>query len=473
VHCASQYTVVKCAIPDASVSDLLAIVKKKRALQAADAISPSKEYCLVRYGTFEILDPSTRLADLALQHDDLQFAFDDVETVIARFATAANDVSSSTATTATNIAAGGAGVTGVRPPSKAQSARNTSTPSSSATSSTGTSPTTTSTSTFGTMTFRNYFNTLAGGGSSNGVDYSTPEFAFGTKAFNLVQNRSSDNQTLLQGWLRKRRKGSKAPWRRRWIVLTNESLYFYRVPDAKCNDIKVRQLRFAQLKRNVVDSASLVHATSAAAAAAAAAAPDDELRLQFEVVFGVSGEDSGATFIFECANESEYEQWTAAITGRCEALILEAIDSTPKSSSAQRLATHAAEPGNDRCADCGAQPVEWASAKRGVTLCTNCSGVHRALGVQVSTVRSLTLDDWPTALLNEFLAFGGNRRVNALLESALPTELAATRDASGDVLPDVRDSGEREQFARRKYEKFEFVADEKSADWVTMMGSST
>jgi hypothetical protein len=64
VHCGSQYTVVKCAIPDASVSDLLALVKKKRALQASDAISPAKEYCLVRYGTFEILDPSTRLADL-------------------------------------------------------------------------------------------------------------------------------------------------------------------------------------------------------------------------------------------------------------------------------------------------------------------------------------------------------------------------------------------------------------------------
>jgi hypothetical protein len=451
------------------VSDLLALVKKKRALQASDAISPAKEYCLVRYGTFEILDPSTRLADLLLQHDDLQFAFDDVETVIARFSSAASDASSCTATTATHIATasttGSTPAAAVRglPPSKASSARTT------ASTATG-AATTTSSSTFGTMTFRNYFNTLAGGGSGgNSVDYSTPEYAFGTKAFNLVQNRATDNQTLLQGWLRKRRKGSKAPWRRRWIVLTGEQLAFYRVPDPKCSDIKVRQLRFAQLKRNVVDSASLV----GGAAAAAAAAADDETRLQFEVVFGVSGEDSGATFIFECANESEYEQWTAAITGRCEALILEAIDATPKSSSAQRLAAHAAEPGNDRCADCGTQPVEWASAKRGVTLCTHCSGVHRALGVQVSTVRSLTLDDWPTALLNEFVSFGGNRAVNALLESALPAEFAATRNATtGDIVAGTRDAGEREAFARRKYEKFEFVADEKSAEWVAMTGGS-
>jgi hypothetical protein len=223
------------------------------------------------------------------------------------------------------------------PPSKASVGAHHGGGDATATTPTGSSPPTTSTSTFGTMTFRNYFNTLAGGGSSNGVDYTTAEYAFGTKAFNLVQNRSTDNQTLLQGWLRKRRKGSKAPWRRRWIVLTNESLYFYRVPDAKCSDIKVRQLRFAQLKRNIVDSASLVHARRRRRLGGDAG--DDETRLQFEVVFGVSGEDSGATFIFECANESEYEQWTAAITGRCEALILEAIDATPKSSSAQRLAS--------------------------------------------------------------------------------------------------------------------------------------
>jgi len=188
-------------------------------------------------------------------------------------------------------------------------------------------------------------------------------------------------------------------------------------------------------------------------------------------VFGVAGEDSGATFVFECDNENELERWTNAIAQRCEALILEAIDATPKSSSATRLAEHVALAGNDRCADCGVQPVEWASAKRGVTLCVNCSGVHRAMGVQHSVVRSLTLDDWPLQVLNEFVGYGGNRNVNRLLESLLPPALESTRNAAtSDVLLSRASNPayQREAFARQKY-AFDYCTDSFSAEWIALM----
>lgn len=73
-------------------------------------------------------------------------------------------------------------------------------------------------------------------------------------------------------------------------------------------------------------------------------------------------------------------------------------------------------PGNDRCADCSAPSADWASINLAVTLCIECSGIHRSLGVHVSKIRSLTLDEWEPEVVAVFAKLG-NTVVNGVYEA--------------------------------------------------------
>ena len=52
--------------------------------------------------------------------------------------------------------------------------------------------------------------------------------------------------------------------------------------------------------------------------------------------------------------------------------------------------------GNRKCLDCAStrDPPEWAAISYGALVCIHCSGRHRALGVAVSQVRSVSMDHW-------------------------------------------------------------------------------
>ncbi|XP_046563022.1 arf-GAP with coiled-coil, ANK repeat and PH domain-containing protein 2-like isoform X5 [Haliotis rubra] len=106
-------------------------------------------------------------------------------------------------------------------------------------------------------------------------------------------------------------------------------------------------------------------------------------------------------------------------------------------------------PGNDRCCDCGSPEPRWASINLGITLCIECSGIHRSFGVHLSKVRSITLDAWEPELIKVMVEVG-NEAVNRVFEAKVDESVAkrATPESNRTI---------REAWIRAKYVQKAFV----------------
>jgi hypothetical protein len=71
---------------------------------------------------------------------------------------------------------------------------------------------------------------------------------------------------------------------------------------------------------------------------------------------------------------------------------------------------------NNTCCECGASSPTWLSMNLGVLFCLECSGIHRGLGVGVSKVRSLMLDELSEPQIQLLLRLG-NKEMNRIWES--------------------------------------------------------
>ncbi|XP_071042837.1 arfGAP with SH3 domain, ANK repeat and PH domain-containing protein isoform X2 [Parasteatoda tepidariorum] len=159
------------------------------------------------------------------------------------------------------------------------------------------------------------------------------------------------------------------------------------------------------------------------------------------------------TYHFQAEDENEMEVWMSVLVNCKEGALRKAFDDSGQTGGTkvnqslmelqqgiirqvQRL------PGNDRCCDCNSsKDPTWLSTNFGILMCIECSGIHRDLGVHISRIQSLTLDNIGTSqlLLARVMSNAGfNDVVEATLsQSRKPTPLSSME--------------ERYEFIRSKY----------------------
>uniref|UniRef100_A0A7N4Q1R1 Arf-GAP with coiled-coil, ANK repeat and PH domain-containing protein n=1 Tax=Sarcophilus harrisii TaxID=9305 RepID=A0A7N4Q1R1_SARHA len=219
---------------------------------------------------------------------------------------------------------------------------------------------------------------------------------------------------VMEGHLFKRASNAFKTWSRRWFTIQNNQLVY--------------QKRYKDPMTVVVDDLRLCTVKLC---------PDSERRFCFEVV------SPSKSCLLQADSEQLLQLWVSAVQSSIATAFSQAqeergtLDQGPSHSPlglASTLACGGATRGSGRgsgvaaqvqsvmgnaqCCDCREPAPEWASINLGVTLCIQCSGIHRSLGVHFSKVRSLTLDSWEPELV-KLMCELGNSVINQIYEARI------------------------------------------------------
>ncbi|XP_029570169.1 arf-GAP with coiled-coil, ANK repeat and PH domain-containing protein 1 isoform X5 [Salmo trutta] len=273
----------------------------------------------------------------------------------------------------------------------------------------------------------------------------------------LIQQRDASGEPILsscpdggetiQGYLFKRSRRKNKTWKRCWFSIKDNQLVYTK------SHKEEPVLLFDDLRLCAVKSLDSI-----------------DRRFSFELV------SVKKCCALQADSEELKQAWISAVLGSIDMAYRERVESQqpqPKESPLplqspsdpqpgqppQRpaaLVVALQSPGNHRCCDCSEEEPRWASVNLGITMCIECSGIHRSLGVHLSKVRSLTLDSWDPEQL-KLLCGLGNDVINGIYESRCAAE-GRVKPSAGSPRP------EKETWIKEKYVEKRFVKDANSPE---------
>ena len=245
-------------------------------------------------------------------------------------------------------------------------------------------------------------------------------------SFSLDMRRASsvipggfDDPPDKHGWLKKMGNNMAKDWKRRYVALKGARLFYYRSHEDYVGKEPI----------NFVDMLTTTVKPSVAGG-----------RYRFELV------TLHRSFWFQADTQAELMDWVTALQSAIAAALTtvqsqksqsqQRADGSQSGNGARRgeaprlklvpgaqvLEALRESEANRLCADCGMADPDWASINLGILVCIECSGIHRGLGVHVSKVRSLPLDEWTPSLVGLMKALG-NERANRVWEADVPASV--------------------------------------------------
>lgn len=160
----------------------------------------------------------------------------------------------------------------------------------------------------------------------------------------------------------------------------------------------------------------------------------------------------GTRLELQAENEDDMVKWITAIR-RCRRRFRRrptSEHSPPRHPLMEKLRA-----ANVTCCECESGEVAWAAYNIGCILCEQCASVHRQMGIGISKLRSLELDDWPESLLQCFVRSLGNRLVNSVWEAAVMKGWTRPVQES--------DIEKKAQWIVSKYQWYAFVDEDRGA----------